>query len=201
MMQFLAQHQNETIALMSAAFGAALGFFGSYWIWSLERKRQRRIVCMRIAIDLRRWLNRVLSQMYDVKNFISTDGNLGSTYSTIEKFAFEDSLEQVASVDYQIAMKIFKLIHRKDDASAQIEFEIDVGDDETASDLWRGKTAITWMRALRLYGRIAKQVGWSDKVVSEETRKMMEGEFDRYQKRKRKQAKSDAEFAKTLSVS
>src|SRR5580704_8278493 len=124
MTELLTLNSEAAIALVSAALGAVLGallgFFGSLWIWWADRRRQRQIARKRIATNLRRWLRTVLGQMYDVRNFDSSDGHAGSEHGRIPDFLFEDSLEQVASVDYRTADKIFGLIHEKDDANDEI---------------------------------------------------------------------------------
>jgi hypothetical protein len=192
----LASYSGAMIAILSAAFGATLGFFGSYIILWLERRRQRRVARMRIAINLRRWINNILAQMWDVKTWDSSDGHAGNTYSDIPDFLFEESLEQVASVDYRTAMKIFKLIHKKDDANEEIRGDMEFGDDEDPINTWRGRSAQIWLKALRVYDRIAKQIGWSEHIISDENRKMMQEEIDDFNKRKKDRAKSQGELLK-----
>jgi hypothetical protein len=168
---------------LSAAFGAAVGFLGSYWLWWLDRRRRRDISRMVVATNLRHWIERSLSQMYDMKNWESSDGNMGANYGTISEFPFENSLEQVASADHRMALKIFRLIRQKNDANEEILHESDVVGGEEAHEMWRGRCAQVWLRALKLYEEISKQIGWSERIVTDKNRAMMQQEFDNFQNR------------------
>jgi hypothetical protein len=194
MIAFLEAHSDAVIAFVSAALGAVLGFFGSLGLWWLDSRRQQQIVRMRVALNLRRWINEVLSQMYDVQNYDSSGGHAGTQHGTIPDFLFEESLEHVATVDYRTANKIFGLIHKKDDAKAEIKNEIEFGDDDDAFNMWRGRSALLWLDAVKIYDRISVKIGWSEQIVSEKNRAMMQGEIDDFQKRKQEQAKSQSDL-------
>jgi hypothetical protein len=53
---------------------------------------------------------------------------------------------------------------------------------EEAFDLWRGRCAQIWLRALVLYETFSNQLGWSEAVVSPERKAMMQKEFDDFLK-------------------
>src|SRR5208282_2307897 len=96
MTAFLCAHSEAVIAFVSAAFGAAIGFLGSFWLWWLDRRQQRQIARMLVATDLRHWIDHALPQMYEMQNYGSSDGNMGTLYSQLLEFPFEESLERVA---------------------------------------------------------------------------------------------------------
>jgi hypothetical protein len=189
----LASHSDAVIALLSAVTGAVLGCFGSYWIWWLERRRQRRIARMQVVINLRRWLQRTLYRMSDVQTYIGSSGAGGTLHTTLSSFRFEKSLEQVALLEYQMAAEIFALIHEKDNANTAVEAEIEYGDDDDAIDLWRGRCGRVWLKALEIYDWVSAQIGWSEGTFSDENKTMMQEEVDRYQKLEQARLKSNAE--------
>jgi hypothetical protein len=186
-------------ALFSAALGAMLGFFGSFSIWWLERLRQRRIARMQVAINLRRWLQRALYRMSDVQTWVESGGTGGTLHTTLQNFRFERSLEQVALLDHRTAARLFKLIRKKDGANSEIEAEIEYGDDDVAVDLWRGRCARVWLRALELYEHISARIGWRERAFSDENKAMMQEEVDRLAEFERERARSQANLLKELS--
>jgi hypothetical protein len=155
---------------------------------------------MRIALNLRHWINSVLSQMHDVHNWESSDRHAGAAHFEIPDFLFETSLEQVASVDYRTAMEIFGVIHRKDDATDEISHFIEFGDDDEPIDTWRGRTSQVWLQAIQIYDHISRQIGWSEHAVSDQDRAMMQGEVDDFQKRTQDRAKAHAHPSEDLDV-
>jgi hypothetical protein len=182
--------------LLIAAFGAAIGFLGSFWLWWLDRRQQRHIARMLVATDLRHWIDRTVTQMYEMQNYGSSDGNMGTLYSQLSEFPFEESLERVAKADHVTAIKIFKLIRQKNDANNEISFENEISGGEEAFDLWRGHCAQVWLRALVLYERFAEQLGWSERIASEKNKAMMQKEFDDFQKSKHHNEKAQREILK-----
>jgi hypothetical protein len=194
MIKLLAAHSDAVIALLSAVIGAVHGCFGSYWIWWLERRRQRRIARMQVVINLRRWLQRTLYRMSDVQTWVGSDGAGGTLHTTLPSFRFEKSLEQVALLEHQMAAEIFELIHEKDNANTAVEAENEYGDDEDAVDLWRGRCGQVWLEALGIYDRVSDQIDWSERAFSDETKTMMQEEVDRYQKLEQERVKSNAEL-------
>jgi hypothetical protein len=114
-------------ALFGALIGAVLGFFGSFSIWHFEHLRQRRIAKMQIAINVRHWMTRTLYLLQDAET--GEDGVGGFFSWQLPDFRFEQSLEQVASVEDQMAVKIFKLIRKKDDANAEVESILEHADE------------------------------------------------------------------------
>lgn len=194
---FLTAHSDVVIAVFSSAFGAVLGVLVTYWV---ERHRQRRIARAQIVINLRRWMKRTLSQMYDIQTWVGSGGAGGKLYSKLPKFRFEKSLDQVASLEYSMAMRVFKLIHKKDDANAEAEYAIEDEDSDVALDMIRNRTALLWLRALRIYNEASDQLRWSDRPFSDENKTMMEEEIERFRKLERERAKSQANFIKELDV-
>ena len=194
MTKLLIAHSNIAIAFFGAGIGAALGFFGSYLIWWLERRRQRQIARMQIAINLRHWMTKTANQMYDIQNFEESDGAGGATYSKLANFRFEKSLEIVALVEHEMATKLFKLIRKKDDANAEVSSLVDNVGGEEALDALRGRAAQIWLRALGIFDRISAQVAWSDHAFSDKDKAMMKKEVDRFQKLEQDSVKSAAEL-------
>jgi hypothetical protein len=202
--ELLTLHGEAAIALVSAALGAVLGallgFFGSLWIWRADHHRQRQIARKRIATNLRRWIRTVLNQIYDIRNFDSSDGHAGREHAQIPSFLFEESLEQVASVDYRTADKLFGLIHEKDDANDEIDAEIEFGFHDEPVETWRGRSAQLWLKAMCIYDDIATQVGWSDPIASGPAKTLMQEEVRDFDERKRARAESQAELLKAANV-
>jgi hypothetical protein len=164
-------------ALFGALIGAVLGFFGSFSIWHFEHLRQRRIAKMQIAINVRHWMTRTLYLLQDAET--GEDGVGGFFSWQLPDFRFEQSLEQVASVEDQMAVKIFKLIRKKDDANAEVESILEHADEHAALKTLRGRTAQTWLRALEIYDAVSEQVGWSDPAFSNAHKEMMRAEAAR----------------------
>jgi len=183
----LSSHSDAAINILCAVLGALLGVFCSYW---LERRRQRQIARAQIVIHLRRWLKRTLSQMYDIQTWVGSDGAGGALYSKLPNFRFEKSLDQVALLEYPMAMKLFKLAHKKDDANAEAKNAIEYEDDDVAVDVFRYRSAQVWLRAMRLYNRMSDQLGWLDRPFTDRQKTMMEEEVERFQKLQLKRAKS-----------
>jgi hypothetical protein len=97
-----------------------------------------------------------------------------------------------------MAMRVFKLIHKKDDANAEAKYASEDEDSDVALDMIRNRTALLWLRALRIYNEASDQLGWSDRPFSDENKAMMEGEVERFRELERKRAKSQAGFLKEL---
>lgn len=194
MIEFFTAHSDAVIALSSAVVGALFGCFGSYWIWWLERRRQRQIARMQIVINLRRWLQLMLYQISDINTWVDSDGSGGSIPQNILDFRFEESLEQVALLEHRMAMRIFKMIHKKDSANTEVDVEKEYGDDDDALDIMRNRIAQIWLRALAIYEQISEKVGWSEKTFSEKEKTIMQEEIDRYQKLEQERAKLNAAY-------
>lgn len=182
------------IAALGGIIGAVIGFLGSLFLWWRDRSQQQHIARMVVATDLRLWIDRTLAQMYEMRNYESTEGNIGTLYSNLSKLPFEESLERVAKVDPITAMKIFKLIRKKNNANDEINFENDVVGGEEAVELWRYRCAQVWLRALVLYESLSKKLGWSEQIVADVNKVMMKKEVDDFLERKRKQAKLNAKL-------
>jgi hypothetical protein len=182
MIEILSSHSEVVIAFLSAALGAILGFFGSIGIWLLERRRQRSIARMQVVINLRRWLQRTLYRMSDVQTYLDSRGAGGAMHTTLQNFRFEKSLDQVAMLEHRVAVKIFELIHDKDNTNTSVEFEHEYGDDDFAIDKWRGHSAQVWLKVLEIYDQVSTQIGWSERAFSDENKKMMKDEVDRFHK-------------------
>jgi hypothetical protein len=197
MFDYFTAHSDAVIALSSAIVGALFGFFGSYWIWWLERRRQRRIAKMQIVINLRRWLQRTLYRMNDVQTWVGSHRAGGTVHTTLQNFRFEKSLEQVALLERQMAEEIFALIHKKDNANSAVEAEIEDcynDDDDDPIDLWRGRCGQVWLETFGIYDRMSAQIKWSERAFSDENKKMMQEEIDRYQKLELERIKSNVDL-------
>jgi hypothetical protein len=139
---------------------------------------------------LRRWLKRTLYQMYDIQTWVGSDGAGGALYSKLPNFRFEKSLDQVALLEYPMVMKLFKLVHKKDDANAEAKNANEYEDDDVAVDVFRYRSAQVWLRAMRLYDRMSDQLGWSDRPFTDKEKAMMEEEVERFRNLERARAKS-----------
>jgi hypothetical protein len=69
-----------------------------------------------------------------------------------------------------MAVRIFKLIRKKDDANAEVESIAEHVDHDVALETFRGRSAQIWLRALLIYDAAAEQVGWSDAAFSDADR-------------------------------
>lgn len=194
MFEFFTAHSDAVIALSSAIVGALFGCFGSYWIWWMERRRQRHIARMQVVINLRRWLQRTLYRMSDVVTWVGSDGAGGALHTKLPNFRFEKSLEQVALLEHQMAAEIFELIHEKDNVNTAVEAEIEYGDDDDAVDLWRGRCGQVWLNAFEIYDLVSAQIGWSERAFSDENKTMMQEEIDRLKNLEQERAKLNAAF-------
>jgi hypothetical protein len=162
-----------------ALVGATVGFAGNSLLQAIQRRRQRRIASMQVAINLRHWMNRVLERVYQTRNWESSDGQGGNAYIDMPELRFESALEQVALLDRKMAMRIFDLIHRKDDTNSATEAVGEYQSDDDAIDAFRGGAAALWLEALDIYGDISRRIGWEKHVFSEDDRAMMRGEVER----------------------
>jgi hypothetical protein len=194
MIYFLNTHSDAVIALSSAIIGAILGCFGSYWIWWLERRRQRHIARMQIVINLRRWMTHTRNQMYDIQEWVESDGMGGSALCVLSRFRFEKSLETVALIEYKMAIRIFKMIHKKDEANAEVSGISDHVGGEEALDMFRRRLAQIWLIALGIFDQISVQVGWSERAFSDKDKAMMKEEIDRFEKIEQEEVKANAEL-------
>jgi hypothetical protein len=167
--------------LLGTILGAALGFFGSFWIWRLERLRQRRIAKMQIAINIRHWMTVTFYQFQELQTYLGSDGSGGSISTTLPDFRFEQSLEQVASVEDTMAVRIFKLIRKKDDANAEVDTIARYMDDDLAVETFQGRYAQIWLRALEIYDAVTEHVGWLDPAFSDDQKKRMRAEAQQFE--------------------
>jgi hypothetical protein len=189
-MSFLSSHEG----VVGTILGTILGFCGSYLIVWLQRRQQRHIARMQIATNLRHWMKRIVWQMYEIRNWVSSDGQGGATYSELPKFRFEKSLEQVALLEHETAIKIFKLIHEKDNANAEVEATREYQDEDEALDIFRGRSAKLWLAALAIYDGVSRLVGWSEQAFRDEEKAMMRCEVERLQKLEKAQAEFNKNF-------
>jgi hypothetical protein len=132
--------------------------------------------------------------MYEIRNWVSSDGQGGATYSELPKFRFEKSLEQVALLEHETAIKIFKLIHEKDNANAEVEATREYQDEDEALDIFRGRSAKLWLAALAIYDGVSRLVGWSEQAFRDEEKAMMRCEVERLQKLEKAQAEFNKNF-------
>jgi hypothetical protein len=194
LVHFIELPSDAIIALLSAVVGAVLGCFGSYWIWYLERQRQRHIAKMQIVINLRRWMKRTLYKILDIQTYETSGGSGGAKHFRIPNFRFEKSLEVIALLEHGMAENIFELIDDKDNANAEVQADIEYQDEDEALDTFRGRSAQVWLTALRIYVKVSAQIKWSDGAVSDKDKMTMQEEIDRFEKLKQDRGKSGAEL-------
>jgi hypothetical protein len=191
--ELLSAHSDAAVVLFSAVLGALLGCFGSYWLWHLERRRQRRIARKQVVINLRHWMKRSLDQVSDVRTYEDSGGAGGTQHSRIPNFRFEKSLEVIALLEPKVADRIFELIDDKDNANGEVQVDIEYQDADEAIGTFRGRSAQVWLAALKIYYKVSAQVGWSERAFSDEDKVLMQEEIDRFEKRAKDRAKSNAE--------
>jgi hypothetical protein len=194
MIKFLSAHSDAVIALFSAVVGAVLGCFGSYWIWWLERRRQRRMARMQTVINLRRWMKRSLDQILDMQTHESSGGAGGAVHLRIPNFRFEKSLEIIALLEPGMAEKIFGLIDDKDNANAEVQADTEERHEDTALDTFRGRSAQAWLTAWGIYRKVSGQIGWSDQTFSDKDKGTMQEESDRFDRLKKRRAEPNELF-------
>jgi hypothetical protein len=193
---FLTAHSDAAIALISAAFGAVLGFFGSLGVWWIDRLRQRRMARMQVVINLRRWMEESLSQINDILTYEGSGGAGGTIHSKVPNFRFENSLEVIALLEKSMAKKIFELIHEKDNANAEVESDIEYQDEDVALNTFRGRSAQVWLAALEIYDEISARIRWSERAFSDENKATMQEEDARLQKLERDRAEFNTKMFK-----
>ena len=174
-MSYLSSHQEVVWGFV----GVVLGFAGNYLIIRLQRLHDQRTARMEVATNLRHWMKRVLWSVQNTRTWIGSDGQGGTLHTEIPDFRFEGALEQVSLLDRPTATKIFELIHKKDDANAEIEATAEYQDYDDAIDVFRGRSGKLFLDALAIYDDVSDRFAWRQQVFSEENREMMRGEVDR----------------------
>lgn len=148
---------------------------------------------MRVAIDLRHWLSRVVGRLYDTQNWDSSDGHGGVAHVRIPRFRFERSLDLVSTLDRRTAREIFDLIHEKNSRNSGIAGTLEF-QSEDAIDEFRGSSAHLCNLGLITYRKMAKTLKWSDGGLPARSEEMIKEETERFQKLKDDQASFNNEF-------
>lgn len=137
---------------------------------------------MRVAIDLRHWLSRVVGRLYDTQNWDSSDGLGGAQHVRIPRFRFERSLDIVSTLDRRTAREIIDLIHEKNSRNSGIAVTLEFQTEDEAVDEFRGSAAHLCNLGLITYRKMAKTLKWSDGGLTAPSEEMIKKETERFQK-------------------
>jgi|JRHI01.1.fsa_nt_gi hypothetical protein len=190
---WLVSHDAIAAALLGTILGAVLSFALSYFTDLLQRKRRQRVVSMRIATDLRQWMNRLWSRISDTRTSIASDGAGGTPYTEVPDLRFEGDLNQIPLLDSGTAKRIFELIHKKDAVNAEAEGTLEYQDHDEALDVFLGRAANLFLTAVAIYDDISRQVGWDERPFSQ-AKETMQAEVDRLSEIEAKRAAFNQKF-------
>jgi hypothetical protein len=133
---------------------------------------------MRIATDLRRWMNRVRSRVSDTRTSIASGGAAGTIYREVPDFRFEGDLNQIPLLDATMATRIFELIHQRDTVNAEVEGTLEYVDEDDAVDVFLGRSADLFLTALTIHDDLSRRVGWYEEPFAD-AKETMQSEVDR----------------------
>ena len=184
------------IGTITGAIVVSATNLGIQW-W--QRRQQRQIATMRVAIELRHWLNDVVTRMFDRRNCVESDGNVGTEYREMPNFRFEDSLDNALVLNRRIATDILDLIHQKDSNNSIIYEVIEViGDDDESREVFMSSSAQTATVGLEIFRKITKRLKWSDTGISEHAEDMLQREIEAQRIRQEKREKANQAFRQKL---
>jgi hypothetical protein len=169
-------------AVLGTIIGATVVSTTNIGIQWWQRRQQRQIASMRVAIDLRHWLGRVVGRLYDTQNWDSSDGLGGKPHVRIPRFRFERSLDIVSTLDRRTAREIFDLIHEKNSRNSGIAGTLEFQTEDEAIDEFRGSSAHLCNLGLITYRKMAKTLKWSVEGLSARSEEMIKKETERFQK-------------------
>ena len=126
---WIVTHEGIVGTLLGTTLGAALGLVATYISQRRQRRERQSIGRMRIATDLRHWLDRLGLDIKALASFLDDlddeNGRGEHPSNLVPGFRFEDALDVVSSLDGKTSKKIFDLIHRKDRINGQVEGAIE----------------------------------------------------------------------------
>lgn len=103
----------------------------------------------------------------------------GTRHADIRDFRFENSLTQVSILERDLANRLFKLIHEKDDANGKIAATVEYEEEEDALDEFCGRAGKLYGDAILIYNDIAGDLRWPRDAFSERANNLMRSEYER----------------------
>jgi hypothetical protein len=180
------------IGTITGAIVASATNLGIQW-W--QRRQQREMAAMRVAIELRHWLNSVVDSIYSAKNFVSSGGQVGEEHATILPFRFEDSLDNVLFLQRNIATDILDLIHEKDYKNANIRDIIEwIADEDRVREEFLVSSAKLAIVGVTIYRKLNRSLKWADTGLTEHAEKMLQGEIEAYEIVRQKRAEESSKI-------
>lgn len=142
---------------------------------------ETQIATMRIATELRRWMNRVAEKWYETLNWISSEGHGWIAHGRIPRLPFDRSLEMVALLEHDTARSVFSLLHQRDAANSSIKTTAEIDGDDVP-DEFIASAAECWLAALDVFSRMAHELKWTEKAFPEDISANMKDEVARIRK-------------------
>ncbi|MGD0864655.1 MAG: hypothetical protein ABSA49_03755 [Rhizomicrobium sp.] len=184
--------------LWGAIVGGGIAFATQRLQFRHSVGEQRRVATMQIASQIRLWLIETMRVFREQPIFDQPDPNSDPndpygyyfpTPSDIPAFPFADALERISLLRSDDAENLFNLIERRLNAEKEASLTAWVDDHEAASDLFEAKIADIYIDCSAIYCKLAKKVGWTREVITDE-------ELDEMRKRARPKAEAsnDAPF-------
>ena len=141
---------------------------------------------MRVAITLRRWLNRAVGQLYETRTAIDSDGHGGSVHREIADFGFAEDI--VPLLDAKTAIAVFDLIHQRDASDSNIRDTWEFQGDEEATDEFMGSAAHICIAGLTIFRKLARRLRWNDPGLPPRIEAMLKEEAEHYEQLKQRRA-------------
>ena len=185
-------------AILGTTLGALIVSTVNYLIHLRQRRQQRQMARMRVATDLRHWMNGVVERLTQTRILIESGGHDGTAHYGIPSFRFERSLEQVSLLDHETATRVFSLLHERNGLNADIKGAWAYLDEDDILDRVRGLSAQLCLDVLQIYDRIAKRLKWSGKVFLDSTVAMLKDEVSRLRELHNDQAECNKQFFEDL---
>ncbi len=181
-------------AILGTILGALIVSTVNYLTHLRQRRQQRQMARMRVATDLRHWMNGVVERLSQARIWMESGGHDGTAHCGSPSFRFERSLEQVSLLDHETATKVFSLLHEKNGANADIKGATAYLDEDEILDEFRGSSARLCLDVLQIYNRIAERLKWSGKALSDSIVAMLKDKVDRLRKLHKDRAENNKRF-------
>lgn len=187
--------------LLGAVVGASLAYLAEWRSNRARRGEEQKVAAMLVASDLRLWTERTTSMIFNLKNWLTSDGQGGRRATEILDFPFEKSLDQVARLKSADAVAVFDLIHAKNAVNDEIDGLVEYGSEDDIYDVLLGRSSKLYLDAIEIYRRLADQVGWKGTPFSDKVTDAMRTEVKRVEEIERNARKENALIPKGGSPS
>jgi hypothetical protein len=147
--------------LWGLIFGALL----SYVVEERRRRREKReaqvVAGMQVATQLRLWMEKVSSIVFDIANHDSSGGEIGKVHTVLPTPPFAESLDQVAKLPAERAEALFELVHSTNSINDQVWSMIDIVGGEEGVEKMYGLAGDIYIQTMPLYAKLANEAGWN----------------------------------------